>query len=158
EGNPVKGPAVHTSVLKVEKQSASQRYTTEEGLHEAKGARYHETFDAQYVEYLESPLVSPKVKAGLRKATELFVEESDAEVAVKRATAQLREASDDQSRLRANLQIIPQTAEPYKNFLNKFVAQETVIENLQRDLRAAQTALDAAQRAYEKFSAAWSAE
>jgi len=31
---------------------------------------------------------------------------------------------DDQTRLRANLTIIPQSSEAYKKFLDKFVAQE----------------------------------
>ena len=53
----------------------------------------------------------------------------------------MQQLSTDQSRLRENLKIIPQTSEPYKKFLEKFVAQESAIEAYQKQIRESQTAV-----------------
>ena len=62
---------------------------------------------------------------------------------------QLRLITDDQSRLRANLERVPQTSAAYKRYLQKLETQETDIEKLQgqtkqlqADLRQQQTELD----------------
>jgi hypothetical protein len=69
------------------------------------------------------------------------------------AEKQLKAVTTDQARLRENLQIIPQSAEPYKRFLDKFVTQETEIEALQRRRHLPNLALQAQEREHLMFVA-----
>ena len=54
------------------------------------------------------------------------------------AQAQLKEITDDQTRLRANFEKMPPTSAAYKRYLEKFDKQETEIEKLQADIKAKQ--------------------
>ena len=49
---------------------------------------------------------------------------------------QLKDITDDQVRLRANLKEMPPTAEAYKRYLKKFDDQETQIENFRKKIKA----------------------
>ena len=75
-----------------------------------------------------------------------------------RQEGQLKQLSADQARLRENLKIIPQSTEPYKKFLDKFVAQESDIEALQKQIRQLQITLTARQQEYDTFVAALTVE
>ena len=66
--------------------------------------------------------------------------------------------TEDQARMRENLNIIPQSSEHFKKFLEKFVGQETQIEGLQKQLREVQTSVQQSQRDYEVFIANLNAE
>ena len=48
---------------------------------------------------------------------------------------QLKDITDDQARLRANLKEMPSTAEAYKRYLKKFDDQETQIEELRKKIK-----------------------
>ena len=61
-------------------------------------------------------------------------------------------------RLRENLKIIPQSSEPFKKLLDKFLSQETEIENFQKQIRQLQTALQTRQRNFETFVAGLTVE
>ena len=71
---------------------------------------------------------------------------------------QLKLLSDDQARLRENLKIIPQTSEPYKKFLDKFVSQEGEIEGYQKQIRQLQATVQQQQRELDVFIAALTVE
>ncbi len=64
----------------------------------------------------------------------------------------------DQARLRENLKIIPMTSEHYKQFLEKFVNQETRIDTFQTQIQQLQAALQTQERAYEAFVTTLTAE
>src|SRR5205814_2291674 len=50
----------------------------------------------------------------------------------------LADITQDQARLRANLKEMPQTANAYKRYLEKFDQQETEIEKLQTEIKRLQ--------------------
>ena len=112
-------------------------------------------------EYLVNPAVSDQDEGGPRegaRSPRQKLEEAEKTFA-NDLTGQLKAASADQARLRENLQVIPQNAEPYKDFLKKFVTQEADIETLQRQVRSAETATATRRtRDYQVFLATWTAE
>ena len=66
---------------------------------------------------------------------------------------QLKDITDDQARLRANLKEMPPTAEAYKRYLKKFDDQETQIEKLQEEIKKLQDDEFAHRKAFEDFLA-----
>jgi hypothetical protein len=63
----------------------------------------------------------------------------------------LRKIGDDQSRLRANLEKLPETSAAYKRYLEKFDAQESEIEKLQATIKEKQAAEKALRQELEAF-------
>ena len=70
----------------------------------------------------------------------------------------LKDITDDQVRLRANLKEMPPTAAAYKRYLDKFDAQETRIEKYQADIKKLQDTGHQQQKEFEDFLNAFSAE
>ena len=87
--------------------------------------------------FVNSPVSSPKVKAALQKALELKGAVNDARRDLDELNRQLKDITDDQTRLRANLKEMPPTAAAYKRYLDKFDKQESEIEKLQDSIEAA---------------------
>ncbi len=88
--------------------------------------------------FLTSTVPSQAVKDALAKAIELKVKLAGTQRQIAELDRQLKAITDDQTRLRANLQNVPPTAAAYKRYLEKFDTQETEIEKLQaqtKDLR-----------------------
>jgi hypothetical protein len=52
--------------------------------------------------------------------------------------AQVKEISEEQSRLRTNMEKLPQTSELYKRYLGKLDQQETVLEKVQGQVKDAE--------------------
>ena len=156
--DPIAGPTVYRFTLKTEKGKTGERSLSEEKIAATAPKVVKDLSDAKLREYMVEPNVSEPVKAGLAKVLDLRQKVADTEKSFSDLTKLLKALSDDQGRLRDNLKVIPQTAEPYKDFLKKFVTQETEIDTLQRQVRAAETALAAAQREYVVFIASWTAE
>ena len=71
---------------------------------------------------------------------------------------QLKDITDDQARLRANLKEMPPTAAAYKRYLDKFDAQETQIEKYQADIKKLQDIEHQQQKEFEDFLGNFSAE
>ena len=155
---PIVGPHVYRFTLHAGKSKTGERDLTEEKVSDTAPKVVKDLSDAKVREYLVNPAVSDAVKAGLGKTLELRQKTADAEKQFADLTKQLKAISDDQGRLRENLHVIPQTSEPYKDFLKKFVTQEAEIEGLQRQVRAAEAALTNAQREYQVFITTWTAE
>jgi hypothetical protein len=84
--------------------------------------------------FLKSNAVSDTVKDALRKALELKQNVEAAQQHVANVQQKLRDITEDQTRLRANLKEMPPTAAAYKRYLDKFDAQETQIDKLQGQL------------------------
>jgi len=152
------GPSVHRFTLKVAKDKSGHIDFTEEKIFQEKERPLKDVPDAAVRVYLASEKVSDKVKDGLRKHLELSQRIADTSRELTDVEKQLRNLSEDQARLRENLKIIPQTSEPYKKFLEKFVAQESEIEALQRQVRQVQASLTAVQREHGVLLASWTAE
>jgi hypothetical protein len=151
-GKPQKvGPDVFRFKLSVPRGKAAARELREERIHKQKGRALKDMLESELREYLDHPIPSAQVKEALSKVFRLDanVQESTKQLAT--MEKQLDYVTKDQARLRSNLQIIPRTSEHYPKFLEKFVAQETTIENLLRQSGQLQTALQGQQREYQKF-------
>jgi multidrug resistance efflux pump len=108
--------------------------------------------------FLGDPVPGAEVKAALGKMLKMRGKLAEDQIRLADLGKQLKAISDDQARLRANLTIIPQSAEPYKEFLQKFVAQERTIENLQGQVRQLQASVQKQQKDYEAHVSALNAE
>ena len=64
-----------------------------------------------------------------------------------------RVIEQDQARMRANMERVPQTSEAYKRYLKKFDDQETDIEKRRARVAELQTKADQEQKAYESYLA-----
>jgi hypothetical protein len=101
--------------------------------------------DAVLQVFLRSSVPSPKLKEALTKMQGIAGRLADTRRDLAQSQAQLKEITDDQTRLRANFEKVPPTSAAYKRYLEKFDAQETEIEKLQADIKARQ-ATEKAQR------------
>ena len=103
--------------------------------------------------FVNSPVSSPKVKAALQKALELKGAVNDAHRDLDELNRQLKDITDDQTRLRANLKEMPPNAAAYKRYLDKFDKQETEIEKLQDSIKKLQGDEAVKRAAYEDYLA-----
>jgi hypothetical protein len=103
--------------------------------------------------FLSQPTVSEAVKKALGQALELKAKADAARRDTEQLQKQLKDITDDQARLRANLKEMPPTAEAYKRYLKKFDDQETQIEDLQKRIKAAQDTEFAHRKSFEDYLA-----
>ena len=101
--------------------------------------------------FVNSPVSSAQVKASLQKALELKGAVNEAQRNLDDLNRQLKDITDDQARLRANLKEMPPTAAAYKRYLDKFDQQETQIEKLQDSIKKLQGEQAAKRAAYEDY-------
>jgi myosin heavy subunit len=94
--------------------------------------------DDQIRQFLQSPVLSAKMKRGLEQALKLRLELADTQRELTEQQRQLQQITEDQSRLRANLKEMPTTAKAYKRYLEKFDTQESQIEALQDRIKKLQ--------------------
>jgi hypothetical protein len=146
------GPAVYSFALEVPARKSVTKELTQERVTEDEKALVRNASSELMGEYLADPAVSKEVKAALAKSIELSTRLGESKEELAGLQKQLKEQSEDQSRLRDNLKIIPQSEkQTYKRFLDKFVAQETAIENLQRQVRQAGATVQKQSREYEAY-------
>ncbi|MCI0638547.1 MAG: DUF4139 domain-containing protein [Gemmataceae bacterium] len=148
-----RGPAVYRFILKVAKGKTGQQEIVEERTYTEKGRLIKDVSEKQLRDYLASAVPSADVKAGLTKALALSAKVIETSKQLASSQKHMDEMSKDQARMRDNLKIIPPTSEHHKKFLEKFVAQETEIETLQRQIRTAEVTLLTQQREYDAFIA-----
>ena len=103
--------------------------------------------------FLNSQVVSPRVKEALERAAQFKNKLAGTQREVAEVERQLKAISDDQGRLRANLKEMPPTAAAYKRYLEKFDAQETEIERLQARVKKLQETEHQERKEYETFLA-----
>ncbi len=103
--------------------------------------------------FLSQPVVSEAVKKALARAIELKGKVNDAQREIAQLQRQLKDVTDDQARLRANLKEMPPTADAYKRYLKKFDDQETQIENFQKEIKTAQDNEFQHRKVFEDFLA-----
>jgi hypothetical protein len=101
--------------------------------------------------FLSQPAVSDAVKKALTQALELKAKMDAARRDIQQLEKQLKDITDDQARLRANLKEMPPTAEAYKRYLKKFDDQETQIENLQKEIKTSQDTEFKHRKSFEDF-------
>ena len=114
--------------------------------------------DEQIRVFLQSPVVSEKVKAGLKQAQGLRWEWAKTQREIGEQQRQLQAVVQDQGRLRANLREVPQSSPLHKRYLDKLEKQETEVEKYQADIKKLQGQEHAQKKALDDFLAAFSAE
>jgi hypothetical protein len=107
--------------------------------------------DDQMRFFLNSTVSSQKVKEGLKQAIDLKFAWGKTQSDRAQLEKQLKDVTDDQARLRANLKEMPPTAAAYKRYLDKFDQQETQIEKFQADIKKLQDAEHQQQKEFEDF-------
>jgi hypothetical protein len=88
--------------------------------------------------FLSESVTSAKVKAALQKAIELRTTWAKTQQDLGQVQAQLKDITDDQGRLRANMRELPQSSAIYKKYLEKFEKQEGQIEEMQATIKKLQ--------------------
>ena len=112
------------------------------------------TIDDKTVQiFMASPVTSPKIKEALSKAMALRNQLSDTQRELAQVQTQLKAISEDQTRMRANLERLPQTSAAYKRYLEKFDTQETEIEKLQAQIKKLEESQKKQQKDYEDYLA-----
>jgi hypothetical protein len=114
--------------------------------------------DEQVRIFLQNPVVSEKVKEGLKKAQELRWEWAKAQREIGEQQRQLQAITEDQTRLRANLREVPQSSPLHKRYLDKLGRQEDEVEKYRADIQKLQAQEHTQKKALEDFLAAFSAE
>src|SRR5262249_42245485 len=106
--------------------------------------------DQTIKQLVEGQAAGPKVKEALRRiqGQRKALAETHTEMAT--LSAKLREITEDQSRIRANLERVPPTSDAYKRYLKKFDTQETEIENLQEAIKNGKETEKKRQKEYEE--------
>jgi hypothetical protein len=104
--------------------------------------------------FLQSPVVSDKVKEGLRKAQGLRWEWARAQREVGERQRQLQAVTEDQTRLRADLREVPQSSPLHRRYLDKLGRQEDEVEKHRAEAQKLQQQGHARRKALDDFLAA----
>jgi hypothetical protein len=101
--------------------------------------------------FLASRVTAPKVKEALQKAVELRNKQAATKRELAHLEKQLKGINDDQVRLRANIEKLPNTSAAHKRSLEKLDKQETQIEKLQEQIQKKQEEEKQQQQEYEDY-------
>jgi hypothetical protein len=108
--------------------------------------------------FINQPVTSEKVKAGLQRTMELRWEVAKTQREIAELNRQLEVIVQDQGRLRANLKELPSDSPIAKRIVEKFGQQETQVEKYQADIKKLQGQEHSQRKALEDYLAAFSAE
>jgi hypothetical protein len=132
-------------------KSAKQEVVEEQDLVQA--VQLSNSNDESIKVLLSNNVTSPKVKSALEKAMNLRQQWATTQRDLARMNEDLKQITEDQTRLRANLREMPPTAAAYKRYLEKFDRQETDIERLQEQIKKLQATEHEQRKAYESYLA-----
>jgi hypothetical protein len=104
--------------------------------------------------FLSQAVSSDQVKAALQKAIDLKTAHAKTHQDLAKLQQQLKEITDDQTRLRANVKELPSTSPVYKKYLDKFEKQESEIEELQASIKKLQETELKQRQDYETYLSA----
>jgi chromosome segregation ATPase len=88
--------------------------------------------------FLQSPITSEKVKKALDQVVQMKHKLAQLQQELNQVQSELKILVEDQARLRANMQALPQSSETYKRYLKKLDEQEPKIEQYQDRIKALQ--------------------
>jgi len=108
--------------------------------------------------FLGSAITSPALKEALQKAIASRSRLAETSRQIAHLEQKLKAITDDQARLRANLEKVPPASAAYKRYLEKFDTQETDIEKLQTEIEQKHEAEHQQRKEYEDFLAALNIE
>ena len=101
--------------------------------------------------FINHEVSSPKAKEGLKKVIDLRARLANTQTELAAVEKQLKSITEDQTRLRANLEKVPPTSAAYKRYVEKFDKQETEIEKLQEQMKQLQETLKTHQAEFEDY-------
>ena len=107
---------------------------------------------------MDSSAATAAVKEALRKAVALRIQRATTERDRIHVEQELKSITEDQVRLRANLEKVPPMSEAHKRFLEKLDKQETEIEKLQAQIQQKREAEKKQIEEYEEFLSSLSVE
>ena len=137
-------------------QTAKQTVTEERDVGSA--VQLTNSPDEQVRVFLQSPVVSEKVKEGLKKAQGLRWEWGKTQREIAEQQRQLQAITEDQTRLRANLREVPQSSPLHKRYLDKLNRQEDEVEKYRAEVKKLQGQEHEQKKALDEFLAAFSAD
>jgi hypothetical protein len=108
--------------------------------------------------FINQSVSSEKVKAALQKAIELRTTWAKTQQNLAEVQRQVKDIVDDQTRLRANMRELPQSAPIYKKYLDKFEKQEGQIEEMQATIKTLQDTEHKQRQEYDGYLGALDVE
>lgn len=109
--------------------------------------------DGQIGYYAVNNALDSKARAAFARIAELKRSLAQEEARAESQAGKLEDLTEEQARLRANLDAVPRDSDLYRRYLKKLDDQETAIEGLQSGIADAQEAADAARKALEDYLA-----
>jgi peptidoglycan hydrolase CwlO-like protein len=85
--------------------------------------------------FLKSSVSNDEAKKALKEVLDRRAKLHDTQRELASVQQQLKDITEDQGRLRANLDKVPPTSAAYKRYLEKFDKQEPVIEKFQEEIK-----------------------
>jgi flagellin-like hook-associated protein FlgL len=107
--------------------------------------------DETLLYYTREGAVPEKVREALRKAIELRQAVGATERSINESTAQVKEITDEQSRIRENMKSVDRTSQYYTRLMAKLDQQESQIEKLQTNLGTLRETLDGQRKTLEDY-------
>ncbi|RJF89247.1 hypothetical protein D3874_21615 [Oleomonas cavernae] len=109
--------------------------------------------DGQIAYYAVNNALDAKTRAAFAKIAELKRTMEEHETLSESLAAKLEALTEEQSRLRANLDAVPRDSDLYRRYLKKLDDQETAIEGLQTKIADADEAAEAVRKKLEDYLA-----
>jgi hypothetical protein len=109
------------------------------------------TDDQTIRQFFTLPVTSEKVKVALQKAIDLRTIWAKTQQDLSQIQKQLKDITDDQGRLRANMRELPQSSPIYKKYLEKFEKQEGEIEEMQATIKKLQDTEHAQRQQFDNY-------
>jgi len=101
--------------------------------------------------FLRSTSSSPAAQKALDEILKLREQLAGTQRDIGREEQALKVIEQDQTRMRANMERVPQTSEAYKRYLKKFDDQETQIETARAKIAKLQETAETQKKAYEAY-------
>jgi hypothetical protein len=99
--------------------------------------------------FLKNPVATGEAQKALTDVLNQRMKLADTQRELAAVQQQLKDITEDQGRLRANLDKVPPTSAAYKRYLEKFDKQEPVIEKLQDEIKEMQNTVKTLQKELE---------
>jgi hypothetical protein len=151
DGKDQVGPAVFRFKLEVKSKQTGSQEVEEQRVYDDKTRVVGNESDDSLRKLIANPAPSANVKAALQQVLDKKARLHEAQQTLVDAKDALKILTDDQARVRENLKIVPQTADAYKDFLKKFVAQEDRIEAAQVQIRTLDAQVQKQAKEYLEF-------
>ena len=101
--------------------------------------------------FLTNKIASAKIKEALEKAIGYRTKLAETQHEITAVMNQIKAVAEDQTRIRANMERVPQNSAPYQRYVKKLDEQETLIETYQEQIKTLRRREEEQRREYEAF-------